>query len=134
LVPQERIQVGRTAWRIASSFLIMVILAGAVLYMGKYYYPPLPFDGSSKREVVKKLDTSNGEFVLLAEGVKMNWYGFKGNMHDAGQALQDLMRERNLAFIEQMGAAYLFEDAEGNRIIVESEQWTGRYRMFEVPN
>ena len=127
-------RVRKTACLVVSSFFLIAVTAGIFLYFGKSYYPPLPFDGVSKHEVVKKLEASNGKLVLLAEGEKANWYGCKGNARDTRQALQILMRERNLTFIEQLGAAYLFEDSENNGVVVESEQWTGRYRLFEVPN
>lgn len=115
-------------------FLVVMVSAGMALFFSKSYYPALPFEDIKKREVLNKIEASNGELILLQSDSNMSWYGYKVSLPGGKQALVDLMLGRDLTFIEQLGSGYFFEDSMGNRVIVESQQWTGRYILFKVPN
>lgn len=93
----------------------------------------LPFEGVSKREVVSQLKQSNTKLILLKQDEKLNWYGFEGNPSDGAEALKLLLQEQGLTFTEQNGSGYFFANSEGVSVIVESQLWTGKYIIFEIP-
>lgn len=114
--------------------LIVVAASGSFLFFSKSFFPALPMEDLSKREVIRKLEASTGELILLQRNDRKSWYGYNGHLPEGKSALQQLMLARNMTFIEQLGSGYFFEDAMENRVVVESQKWTRHYILFEVPN
>ena len=103
-----------------------------MLFYSKSYYPALPIDSISKREVVKKGNSSNENILKLTDEKGYEWYISKMNQGNANEQLKQMMESRGWAFKEQMGAGLFF--TKGNEeIIVEGRMWTGKYVIFQVP-
>ncbi|UVI29566.1 hypothetical protein [Paenibacillus spongiae] len=114
--------------------LLLIAAAGVFIYNSKSYYPPLPIgmEGISKKEVLRAVhDSRSGLNPVLADE-KSEWLGFHGNQGDGGKHLIAEMEHRGWGFTEQLGAGYLFQDAEGRQRIVESEMWTSNYVIYQV--
>lgn len=116
------------------SFIAIVLLVVGILFYTKSYYPELPIEGVSKREVIRLLEHPGGELILLKNDGLINWYGFKGNQFNGSKELIEILQSQGLVFIEQMGSGYMFTDHTGSKVIVESQMWTGKYVLYEIPH
>ncbi|QYR21259.1 hypothetical protein KZ483_26860 [Paenibacillus sp. sptzw28] len=115
----------------------LVIIFGISVYISKSYYPSLPFEGLSKREALKKIESNdNAELIKLTEGATFEWYAYKGNQQDGSKQIIKKMEQRGFVFREQLGAGYIFRDKD-NEVkkdkIIESQMWTSKYVLYEVP-
>ena len=98
----------------------------------KPYYPALPIDSLSKREVVNIGNSSNEQIIKLTEENGYEWFISKMNQVKAYEHLKQLMESKGWVFKEQLGAGLIFQ--KGNEeLIVESERWTGKYVLFQIP-
>lgn len=120
-------------------FIVLSVASLALLNLvtlivfSKLYYPALPFEGISKRDAVRLLGNSSGELVELYQGESYDWYGFKGSPLEGSQQLIQEMSRRDWTFTEQLGAGYIFQDSDSRIRIVESEKWTRKYIIFQIP-
>ena len=118
----------------------LIILSGCVLiglgilllFMSKAYYPQLPMEGVSKREVYTLLAQRENELIPLIENDNTLWYGFKGNSLDASNAMKQRMLEAEWTFVEQMGSGYFFTNKDNAQRTVTSQMWTGSYVLYQV--
>jgi hypothetical protein len=111
---------------------LLIVIAFGTLFYSKAYYPALPIDSVSKREVVNKGNSSDENIIKLTEEKGYEWYISKVNQRNANEQMKQMMNSRGWTFEEQMGAGYFF--TKGNEeIIVEGRMWTGKYVIFQVP-
>lgn len=116
---------------IAISILAVLIFIGFWVYSNKAYYPELPFEGGSKKEVVEKLDNSKNELVELANVNGFYWLGFKGNQQEGRDKVIEQMEDYGLKYDTYEGSGIFFEN--GERIIITGTMWTGDYVLYKVP-
>jgi hypothetical protein len=127
-----------------SGFKVIILVAisfavifGIGLYTSKSYYPSLPFEGLSKREVLKKIESNdNSKLIMLTEGPAVAWYAYKGNQEDGSKQIIMKMEQRGFVFKEQLGSGYIFRDKDNEfkkDKIIESQMWTSKYVLYEVP-
>lgn len=114
-----------------ASILVVFTLISVWLYSSKTYYPALPFDGGSKKEVVEKLDKSTNELVELAKVDGFYWLGYRGNQLEGRDNLIKEMENRGLKYDFYEGAGIFFENDE--RIIITGTMWTGDYILYKIP-
>jgi hypothetical protein len=117
-------------------FLIVSILAVFILisfwfYSSKVYYPTLPFEGGSKKEVVEKLDKSNNELVELANINGFYWIGYRGNQQEGRDNVIIEMEDQGLKYESYDGAGIFFGNED--RIIITGTMWTSDYVIYKVP-
>ncbi|MBO1911490.1 hypothetical protein J4G37_42720, partial [Microvirga sp. 3-52] len=110
----------------------LIVIVFGILFYSKVYYPTLPIDSVSKREVVNKGNSANEKIIKLAEEKGYEWYISKINQGNANEQLKQMMESKGWTFKEQMGAGFFFEK-DNEEIIVESEMWTGKYVIFRMP-
>lgn len=118
----------------------LIILSGCVLiglgillmFMSKAYYPQLPMEGISKREVFTLLRQSENELVPLIKNDNTLWYGYKGNQQDASNAMRHRMLEAEWTFVDQMGSGYFFTNKDNDKRTVTSQMWTGSYVLYQI--
>jgi hypothetical protein len=117
-------------------WIIIVVVCIAIslgaLFYSKIYYPSLPIDSVSKREVIQKVNDSNESIIYLTEENGYVWYISKMNQGKAYEQLKQMMEEKGWKYKEQMGAGFIFQK-QSKELIIESEMWTGRYVMFQIP-
>ena len=111
---------------------ILLVIAFILLFYSKSYYPALPIDSISKREVVSIGNSSNENIIKLTEENGYDWFITKMNQGRAYEQLKQMMGSKGWAFKEQLGAGLIFR--KGNKeLIIESEMWTGKYVIFQIP-
>ncbi|WP_199622689.1 hypothetical protein [Paenibacillus alkalitolerans] len=115
------------------SVLVAFILLSFWFYSNKAYYPTLPFEGVSKKEVVKKLGSSNNELVELAKVDGFYWLGFRGNQQEGRNNVIKAMEDRGLVYESYDGAGLFFKNKNNERIIVTGKMWTGDYVLYKIP-
>ena len=120
-------------WSLTAVISALAVFLSFVFY-NKSYYPPLPIEGVTKRELLELLDNDHQGLVKVTDDEQHSWYIFEGNPRDGSDAMIALMKEQELAFVEQMGAGYFFEDYKSNRVVVTSQMWTSKYVLFKVPS
>ncbi|NIK76783.1 hypothetical protein FHS15_001908 [Paenibacillus castaneae] len=114
--------------------LSLVVVFGAVslwIYSSKGYYPTLPFEGGTKKEIVDKLKGSNEELVELALNNGYYWIGFEGNQEDGRNKMIRRMEDQGLEYIAYEGSGIFFGNKE--KIIITGTMWTRNYVLYKVP-
>ncbi|AST91259.1 MULTISPECIES: hypothetical protein [Sutcliffiella] len=119
---------------VALTGIVLVVLI-VIVYINKLYYPSLPIDGVSAKEVINKLQKSDSKFVQIAEKDNLVWYITP--TENQGILVAD---ERIIKFLESSGWIFkekegsgLFFEQDGERKIVTTEMWTGKYVLVKVP-
>ena len=112
--------------------LLIVIILSGVLFYSKTYYPSLPIDSVSKREVVKKVKNSNGNMVKITEENGYEWYIVESKQGKAYAHLKKMLEDEDWVYKEQLGAGFIFRK-ENLELIVGSEMWTSKYVIFQIP-
>ena len=110
--------------------LVLLVITFGLLFYSKVYYPALPINSVSKREVVHMVNTSNEKFTKLTEENGYEWY--ISNQVKAYEQLNQMMESKGWVFKEQLGAGFIFQ-RENEELIIESEMWTGKYVIFQIP-
>lgn len=104
-----------------------------MLYMSKLLLPSLPFEGMSKKQVYE-LATASKELVFVTEHKGYNWYIYDGRLLSGIEKLTAMLEQDGFTFFEQMGSAYFFTHPEqSDKLVVSSQQWTGRFVIFQLP-
>ncbi|WP_157950990.1 hypothetical protein [Peribacillus acanthi] len=114
------------------SVVIFIAISSWTLFYSKIYYPSLPIDSVSKREVVQKANKSDESIVYLTKENGYEWYISKMNQGEVYEQLKQMMEEKGWKYKQQMGAGFIFQK-QSKELIVESEMWTGRYVIFQIP-
>ncbi|NRS20451.1 hypothetical protein HP398_28970 [Brevibacillus sp. HB1.4B] len=103
-----------------------------IAYVSLIWYPALPFDSKSKREVTELLGENTGTIVKLTTEENVDWYGPQANQASAAEAMIRAVTEKGWTFIQQEGAGYFFERRK-EKLIITSQMWTGNYVLFRIP-
>ncbi|MFF0830639.1 hypothetical protein ACFYU8_27715 [Brevibacillus sp. NPDC003359] len=116
--------------------LFLVIIFGFCLIMlanaFRIWYPALPFESKSKREVTELLDEYTGPIVKLTTENNIDWYGAQSDQGSAADAVKRAVTEKGWTFIQQEGAGYFFERGK-EQMVITSQMWTGNYVLFRIP-
>ncbi|OMF24508.1 hypothetical protein BK133_22495 [Paenibacillus sp. FSL H8-0548] len=114
------------------TILIAAILIG-IFVSSKSYYPDLPIDSVSKREVIAMINQSSEAMVKITEEGGNAWYIMQREQGAAvNDSLKKLMTDKGWEFKEQMGAGFIFEK-EGKAVIPTTRMWTRHYVLCQIP-
>lgn len=100
-------------------------------FSSKAYYPELPFEAGSKKEVVEKLEATHNDLVELSNAHGFYWLGFKGNHKQGKDKVIKLMEDRGLRYAFYEGSGIFFEN--GEMVVITGVQWTSKYILYKVP-
>jgi len=113
---------------------VMLLIYGVFVFYNKLYYPPLPIENLSKKEVLDKLNDSDGQIVYLSKENNYEWYLInERNMASADEIIKELVSKNGWVFKQKDGAGLIFEK-QGNRLIVTTQKWTGDYVLVQIPS
>lgn len=114
---------------IISIFVIVFVF----VFYNKLYYPPLPIENMSKKEVVEKINDSNTQMIKLTNENNKGWYLIKErNGSIADTLIVEMMSQNDWVFKEKDGAGLFFEK-NGEILIIVKKQWTGDFKLVEIP-
>ena len=115
-------------------FGVIFLIYGVFVFYNKLYYPPLPIENLSKKEVLDKLNDSNEQIVHLSKENNYEWYIInERNMASADEMIKKLVSKNGWVFKQKDGAGLFFEK-QGNRLIVTTQKWTGDYVLVQIPS
>lgn len=119
-------------WLVAAGFLI--ILVGVSAFNSKFYYPPLPVEGLSKKEVVEKITHSEESLVKITEENEIEWFITNTeNMNEVDELIKKRASHNGWVFKEKEGSGLFFEN-QGTQLIATTEQWTSDYVLVQIPS
>lgn len=116
---------------IGISLVLVFGLITVIIFMKKSYYPPLPLENYSAKEVVEIFNNANQEVTEIGVEAGTIWFITK-NDHDVDGKIQLMMEEKGWVFQEKDGAGLFFE-RDGERLIVTTEMWSKKYVLVKVP-
>ena len=112
---------------------VIVLLVGGYVFYNKLYYPPLPIESITKKEVIEKLNNSDVKIIKLTVENGKEWYIVnERNQLNVGEIIIEMMSQKDWVFQEKDGSGLFFEK-QGKRLIVTTQQWTGNYSLVDIP-
>jgi len=111
---------------------LMAIILVIVAYNTKFYYPILPIESVSKREVLQSINESSEPIVKIANEDGYDWFITRAVQGEYRETLKAMIGDHGWEFETQDGSGYFFEK-EKEKLIVTTQMWTGKYVMVQVP-
>ncbi|WP_274310019.1 hypothetical protein [Solibacillus daqui] len=119
--------------KILITFGLIVVLAGAFVFYNKLYYPPLPIETISKKEVIEKLNKSDEKIIKITSGNEKEWYIVnEQDQSIVDETIIDLLSQKDWVFERKDGSGLFFEK-QGEDLIVTTQKWTGDYSLVDIP-
>lgn len=115
---------------------LVVIAMGIFMYVNKTFYPTLPIENVSAKEVLKKLNDSTDQIIEIANDDQATWYITRkedGGITTVDENVKILINERDWNFKEKLGAGLIFEK-NNQELIVTTQMWTKKYVLIRIPN
>lgn len=113
--------------------IVAVFVVGVVAFDSKFYYPALPVDSVSKKEVLKSLNHSTEDIVKIVEEADYEWFISRMEQGKASEHLKQMVGANGWQFETQEGSGYFFKKAE-MELIATTQMWTGDYVLIKIPN
>lgn len=112
---------------------LIVVFIGAFVFYNKLYYPSLPFETISKKEVMEKINHSDKDIVKLTSEKGKVWYIVnERDQSSVDEIIKEMMNEKDWGFKEKDGSGLFFEKQEEG-LIVTTQKWTGNYSLVQIP-
>lgn len=109
-----------------------IIIAGALVFYNKLYYPSLPIETISKREVLEKLNTSDQPIVFLSKENNQEWYIVnERNQSASDEIIKEMVSQSGWTFTDKDGSGLFFEK-QGEKLIVTTQKWTSEYVLVDI--
>jgi len=119
--------------KILITIALIVLLVGAFVFYNKLYYPPLPIETISKKEVIEKLNHSEQKITKLTSEKGKEWYIVnERNQSNVDEIIKEMMNEKDWVFKEKEGSGLFFEK-QGEDLIITTEKWTSNYSLVDIP-
>ncbi len=119
--------------KILIGFLLIATLAGTYIFTNKLYYPALPIDKMSKKEVVQALKNSDENIVpLTVENGKQWFIVSERNQANVNDTVIDMLQNYGWTFKVKEGSGLFFEK-QNEELIVTTQKWTGNYSLIDIP-
>lgn len=110
-----------------------IIIAGALVFYNKLYYPSLPIETISKREVLEKLNTSDQPIVFLSKENGQEWYiVHTPNTSESDEIIKEMVSQSGWTLTDKDGSGLFFEK-QGEKLIVTTQKWTSEYVLVDIP-
>ena len=114
-------------------FGLILVVTGTFVFYNKLYYPPLPIETISKKEVIEKLNHSDQKIIKLTSENGKDWYIVNGrNQSNVDEIIKEMMNEKDWVFKEKDGSGLFFEK-QGEHLIISTEKWTVNYSLVDIP-
>jgi len=112
---------------------LIIIFAGAFVFDNKLYYPPLPIENMSKKEVIKQLNDSGKRITKLSNENGQEWFIIsERNTSAADEMIKEMISQNGWTFKQKDGSGLFFEK-QGESLIVTTQKWTGDYMFVKIP-
>ena len=85
---------------------IIVIILVLVAYNTKFYYPTLPIESVSTREVLQSINESSEPIVKIANEDGYEWFITRADQGEYREALKAMLSDHGWEFVTQDGSGY----------------------------
>lgn len=102
--------------------------------MNKSYYPSLPIENLTAKEVIEKLEETENKVVEIAVEDDTIWYFTRTENEGiliADENIKQMIGSNGLEFKEKDGAGLFFEK-DGERLVVNTQMWGKHYVLVKV--
>lgn len=113
---------------------IVIVIIVVFIFVKKSFYPPLPIDNLSAKEVIGKLEESDKKVVEIAEENDAIWYIIRTENKGillADENIKQMIGSNGWVFKEKDGAGLFFEK-DGERLVATTQMWSGKYVLIKV--
>ncbi|PIC71229.1 hypothetical protein CSV77_04130 [Sporosarcina sp. P16b] len=115
---------------------ILVVMVAAWIVVNKSYYPSLPIENLSAREVIGQLKDSDQKIMEITADEDSAWYITRSRnkgISVADETIKEMIGSRGWAFQVKEGSGLFFEK-EGETLLVTTQMWTKKYVLVHVSN
>lgn len=117
-------------WLILMGVFFAVL--GIAAFNSKFYYPALPIESMSKKQVLDALNDSSEDIVKIAEENGYEWFITRAGQENGYENVKKMIRSNGWEFQEQEGSGYFFEKDE-KTLIASTEMWTAKFIIVQIP-
>ena len=117
-------------------FGIVIVIIVLFICIKKAYYPPLPIDNLSAKEVIGKLKESDNKVVEIAVEDDTIWYITRTENEGiltADENIKQMIGSSGWEFKEKDGSGLFFEK-DGERLIATTQMWSKKYVLVKIPS
>ena len=115
---------------------IAIAIIAVFIFENKLYYPSLPIENLSAKEVIDKLKESESKIAEIAVEGDSTWYitsSENKGISSADENIKQMIGSNGWEFKEKEGAGLFFEK-DGRRLIATTQMWTGNYVLIKIPD
>lgn len=111
----------------------LCVLAIPLVFYNQFYYPPLPIETMSKKQVLDIVNDSDEAIIKLTNEDGRDWYiTAKRNTLEVAEIVEDMLRQQGWIFTEKDGSGLFFE-RNSERLIATTEIWGSDYVLVKIP-
>ncbi|MEK4628679.1 hypothetical protein MKZ17_10775 [Solibacillus sp. FSL R7-0682] len=111
---------------------ICIFILIFVIY-NKDFYPSLPIESLSKRDVIKIINHSEKPMEKLTDEDGFAWYiTSEQDMSIVDDTIKKLVDQNKWIYKDKEGSGLIFEKQE-KKLIVTTQKWTGKYVIVKIP-
>lgn len=112
----------------------ILVIVFVFAFFNKVYYPSLPIENMSKKEVIEKINDSDQQIVKLTDENSREWYiTSERNQSKVDEIVKEMVSLNGWTFEQKEGSGLIFEKQE-EKLIVTTQMWTGNYVLIEIPS
>jgi hypothetical protein len=109
---------------------IAIIIFCICLYVA---IPPLPFNNRNPIHVILETEGSDEAMTNIKQEQDYNWFLTKLTQKEANIKMIKYQAEIGWKFVDQLGSGLIFQNKHREKMVIESQMWTGRYVLYRVP-
>ncbi|MBS4207301.1 hypothetical protein [Bacillus sp. FJAT-50079] len=113
---------------------IVIVMIGVFIFVNKSYYPHLPIEHLSAKEVIEKLEESDRKVVEIASEDEAIWYITRSENQGisiADEQIKEMIGSKGWIFKEKEGSGLFFEK-DGERLVATTQMWTKKYVIVKI--
>ena len=122
--------------RVGFILAIVIFTFAVFIFVNNSYYPSLPIDNLSAKEVIKKLKNSDNKVVEIAVEGDTIWFITRTDNQGiliADENIKQMLGSNGWEFKDKDGSGLFFEK-DGERLIATAQMWTKKYVLVKVQN
>ncbi|PIC67603.1 hypothetical protein CSV78_06770 [Sporosarcina sp. P16a] len=115
---------------------VFAVMAAVWMVVNKSYYPSLPIENRSAKEVIGQLNDSDQKIIEIDTDEDFTWYITRSQndgISVADEAIKEMISSKGWVFTAKEGSGLFFEK-EGESLLVTTQMWTKKYVLVHVPN
>ncbi|TMN22646.1 hypothetical protein [Lentibacillus cibarius] len=113
---------------------IVVVAVAVFIFVNKSYYPSIPIENLSAKEVIEKLKESDNKVVEIAVEDDTIWYFTRSENEGisiADEKIKQMISSNGWEFKEKDGAGLFFKK-DGERLLATTQMWTEKYVLIKI--